>query len=448
MRSACSWNTRLKKRRAASRIDPVPVFTPAQRDRLPEYLRKWIGIGLSTEPVDRDHASWALTRFYESAGLAEPLVIWAPCPVSALLSVTVYAAIKGGHLEAEADSPGGLNRIMDPVIRSLLVTAPQRFYREVQLIVAQALHLRARTESAANRPLPFLIKRVSKAATHAARGLPLTRSVNLCLWVMLAAPIDTALGQSWVGLLEGDLHPSLDRFPTPRSQLAAESTFGGPRWLGHGGALDYASEVLGLPRDRRFIDALTACPYFWVLDGICVAAERPTYVHHDEAGRLHSEIGRSVAYGSGWGWWHWHGTEVTQPIIEAPETITISEIDRTLDPELRRIMIERYRHGDTVEGAAAYLRDIGGIAIDHDERFGTLWRRLRFREQPLVIVEVINRTPEPDGSYKHHYLRVDPNLRPIHPDGRCGPPQAFTSRNAIASTFGLTGLEYEPELET
>ena len=93
MRSACSWNTRRKRYRAASRIDPVPVFTPAQRDRLPEYLRKWIEIGLSTEPVDRDRANWALARFYESAGLAEPSVIWAPCPVSALLSVTVYAAL-------------------------------------------------------------------------------------------------------------------------------------------------------------------------------------------------------------------------------------------------------------------------------------------------------------------------------------------------------------------
>jgi hypothetical protein len=38
-------------------------------------------------------------------------------------------------------------------------------------------------------------------------------------------------------------------------------------------------------------------------------------------------------------------------------------------------MIERYRVGEEVRGIAAYLRDSGGVRLDHDEVFGTLWRR-------------------------------------------------------------------------
>ena len=64
------------------------------------------------------------------------------------------------------------------------------------------------------------------------------------------------------------------------------------------------------------------------------------------------------------------------------------------------------------------------------------------------MVEVINRSAEPDGAYCHFLLRVDPELRPIGEDGSFGPPQQATARNAVASTFGLSGAEYAPEVET
>jgi hypothetical protein len=33
-------------------------------------------------------------------------------------------------------------------------------------------------------------------------------------------------------------------------------------------------------------------------------------------------------------------------------------------------------------------------------------------------------------------------------DGTFGPPQQLTARNAVAATFGLTGPDYEPDVET
>jgi hypothetical protein len=38
-------------------------------------------------------------------------------------------------------------------------------------------------------------------------------------------------------------------------------------------------------------------------------------------------------------------------------------------------MIERYRHAEEVRSAAAYVRDSEAERLDHDERFGTLYRR-------------------------------------------------------------------------
>jgi hypothetical protein len=64
---------------------------------------------------------------------------------------------------------------------------------------------------------------------------------------------------------------------------------------------------------------------------------------------------------------------------------------------------------------------------------------------PTFGLENSNRTPEPNGSCKHHFLRVDPQLRPMLSDGSFGPPQLLKARNAVASIFGLTGATYEPE---
>jgi hypothetical protein len=110
-------------------------------------------------------------------------------------------------------------------------------------------------------------------------------------------------------------------------------------------------------------------------------------------------------------------------------------------------MIERYRHGEEVSGVAAFMRDAGATRLDHDERYGTLWRRDVEDGEPLVMVVVINATREPDGSFKRYWLRVHPELRPLQEDNQFGPAQMPTVRNAIASTFGLLGEQYAPAIE-
>ena len=42
------------------------------------------------------------------------------------------------------------------------------------------------------------------------------------------------------------------------------------------------------------------------------------------------------------------------------------DIERMGHAGWRRIMIERYRVGEEVRGIAAYLRDSGGVRLDHD----------------------------------------------------------------------------------
>jgi len=157
-------------------------------------------------------------------------------------------------------------------------------------------------------------------------------------------------------------------------------------------------------------------------------------LHHDTRAALESDIVNL---------YFWHGVMVPAFVILKPDLITIAHIDRETNAEVRRVMIERYRHGEEIHGAAAFIRDAGGERLDHDERYGTLWRRNFFRrvnderrqdDEPIVMIEVVNRTREPDGSFKRYWLRVPPTMR--------------TAREAVAWTFNMPAEQYAPERET
>jgi hypothetical protein len=121
-------------------------------------------------------------------------------------------------------------------------------------------------------------------------------------------------------------------------------------------------------------------------------------------------------------------------VIDRPQEISIQRIDGEPNAEVRRVMIERYRHWEEIRGAAAFVRDAGGTRLDHDDRWGTLWRRNVPGDEPIVIVEVVNRTPERDGSFKRYWLRV--------------PQTMTTAREAVAWTFDLPADKYRPLVET
>jgi hypothetical protein len=127
-------------------------------------------------------------------------------------------------------------------------------------------------------------------------------------------------------------------------------------------------------------------------------------------------------------------------------SITVAHIDRETNAEVRRMMIERYRYGEEIHGAAAFIRDAGGERLDHDKRYGTLWRRHMSRpvgvddeghrildDEPVVMIEVVNRTREPDGRFKRYWPRVPPGMR--------------TAREAVAWTFNMPAEQYAPERE-
>jgi hypothetical protein len=217
-------------------------------------------------------------------------------------------------------------------------------------------------------------------------------------------------------------------------------------WWGSPSFVSFFLDVCGLDlgadmneRAQAYADTASSACWWWPHRDFVMVCERPRVIGRDARGRLHREDGPACEFRDGWGVYAVHGVRVPGDIIESPQTLTVKRIEEESNAEIRRVMIERY-------GASRYLIDSGAKEIHRDER-GILYRKEIADDEPLVMVKVKNSTPEPDGSIKDYFLRVDPQIRPLL-DARFGKEQKPTATNAIASTFGMRGEEYVLEVET
>ena len=155
-----------------------------------------------------------------------------------------------------------------------------------------------------------------------------------------------------------------------------------------------------------------------------VCLERPAI--HTRGGQLHREDGSAISW-PGEEYYFWRGVNIRDAyIITNPEKITVKDIDGERNAEIKRIMVERY-------GYERFMKDAGGKKVQEDN-CGILWSRPLAAREFITLVEVVNGTPEPDGSIKHYWLRVPPTVR--------------TAREAVAWTYGLTEKEYKPKIRT
>jgi len=163
--------------------------------------------------------------------------------------------------------------------------------------------------------------------------------------------------------------------------------------------------------------------YFILSDEVLLVPRARVQLRREQ---LHAEHGPAISWPGGPSRWFWGGVEVPRHVIEEPSLITTQEILTERNAEVRRVLIERYTPG-------RFLDDVKAAPIHQDE-FGTLYRVSMLDGEPLVMVKLLNSTPEPDGSRKVYFLRV--------------PPDITTARAAVAWTFGLRAEEYQPRIET
>lgn len=150
----------------------------------------------------------------------------------------------------------------------------------------------------------------------------------------------------------------------------------------------------------------------------------PTLIELDDLQQFHCQTGPAISFADGYGMHFWNGTPT--PSYVAVTTPTVELIESESNIELRRIMLSRF-------GTQEFLF-ASGAKVFHVDATGTLYRKEMAGEEAIMMVHVVNKTPEPDGNFHDFFLRV--------------PPSVLTAREAIAWTFGLSADEYEPQQET
>jgi hypothetical protein len=212
----------------------------------------------------------------------------------------------------------------------------------------------------------------------------------------------------------------------------------GGEYTGYVEWIEFLRHVAGYEREGR-IDYTKWQPYADLAlhagmrimhEKFCIVSDRPEFMHIETVngrGRLHSLNGPAKRYRDGWSIYAVHGVRVSAQVIEAPETLTPEQIRTEQNAEVRRVMIERF-------GAARYAKELGAKVV-HEDEYGKLLRADVGDTEPYCFVEVLNSTPEPDGTVKTYTLRVPPTIR--------------TCREGLAWTFEMPEAEmYAPEVMT
>ncbi|WP_394437791.1 DUF6745 domain-containing protein [Streptomyces sp. SGAir0957] len=352
----------------------------------PADLAHWRAVAAATGPADRDAAEAGVRRAYRAAGLAEPeRILWADSPRAAVLLLVRLAET------GEQGSP-----VRDVIRNAPWAEARERLHARLGP-AGWAAHWNATggrlwdsTQMLVDRIRTGLVEELS-APSRTVAGARDRRSETAIRLMLL----DAVLGQ----------HEAA--------------------WLSAFGAADAESDLRLFALDGLAQVARSA-GWWWPYERVAVVCERPTALHRDEAGRLDCATGPALAFPDGFALHAWRGMPVPADFLAGLAGLTPQRIREEENAELRRVMLEHF-------GYDRYLTESGAEPV-HRDATGILWRVQLPGDEDVVMVEVVNSTPEPDGTHRTYWLRV--------------PPRTRTAREGVAWTFGLQADAYEPQRET
>ncbi len=416
----------------------ITKLTSSQIGMFPEFVSKWIDIGLCTKPSNRCEAEHAITEMYTIAGFKPPKkIIWCGSPLSQGITRAVI-------LDRKVNSEGSVRNSIGASVRA---SVRDSVWSSVMDSVRDSVRHSVRNS----------VRNSVEASVGASVWDSVWDSVEASVWDWNSVwdsvrnSVEASVGASvWDSVWDSveasvwDWNSVRDSVRDSIMDSVWDSVYGqhDAGWLSF---YDYFSNLL--PKETEKLRGLwnLAKSAGWALPhkNICWVCERHHILKRNSVGRLHCVNGPAVMYPDGWKIYAINGIRVPEFVVERPKEITVSLIEQEQNIEIRRILIDRF--GDN---PGDYLKASGAKIIDHDEQWGTLRMKKIPGDEPLVMVEVINRTPEIDGSFKHYHLRVDPQCRPLFENGQKGDPQPLTAHAAVASTFGKYVNEYHPEFES
>ena len=188
-------------------------------------------------------------------------------------------------------------------------------------------------------------------------------------------------------------------------------------------------------------------------EDFCMVCDFPAVLKVDDQNRPHCAEGPSHQWRDGWSLYFFHGVAIPEAqshIITNPETITIAEIEAEQNAEIRRVMMERYGYERYIQDCDAEVVD--SCPVDYPIvglRDAKLLVKSVLEDEDIVFVDLLNSTPEPDGTIKRYLMRVDPNAYNGDASRVCQAAAASTWRDELTGDFTFEDWrDYAPVFES
>jgi hypothetical protein len=409
---------------------PQKELTQEQKDQFPKYIDKWRQVAICTDPMNKEAATNAIKQVYKDSKFKPPVnFIFTSSPYANAFTAAICRLI----IELKPE-PTAVNKAWNSYIKAVEGQEDRdQFMQSVRgIIKEQCLHLlieRKQFKSSGN-------------IEHDLNGIAVMITANI---TKINSAVYEGLQKSGFGNMDAG-------------------------WLSY---YEFFKEVVGLKKETKELEGLfdlaQHAGWFLPFEDTVFIADRPSFINLDDADRLHCTTRGAVEFRDGFKYYSLHDIRVEEAIIRHPEQLTLQRIDEERNAEVRRVLTQLYGVDKwLIDSKAEVLhQDTEVILMDTGaamKRHRKLLRKEVPNDEAIVRVMVTNHSAEPDGTYRNYFLPVDPELRPLLKDpddkstglnreqlienGYIGAPQELTCHNAVASTFGLRGEEYKPDVES
>jgi hypothetical protein len=292
----------------------IDRLTPEQQARFGEWTKKWVDIGLSTEPADFDTATEAALKAYKLCNLDKPMVV--------LRMSSPYAATIGGAL--------AWSMLRDMKVKKVGAQVGDQVGDQVWAQVWDQVGDQVRDQVGAQ--------------------------VRAQVWAQVGAQVRDQVGdqvgdQVWAS--------SFAAAKDGYNNYGINNLW----WSDFAAWVTYFRDVCGWENEVLEKFEITerlvkSCGWTWWHQNVLAISDRPSLINRDVNGRLHCENGPSIAYRDGWSLYHWHGVSIPK------EWVTGSKPGAK--DALTWANIEQRRAACEIVGWANVLAQLNARSIDLD----------------------------------------------------------------------------------
>lgn len=155
----------------------------------------------------------------------------------------------------------------------------------------------------------------------------------------------------------------------------------------------------------------------WPNKRFAVVSEPPVQMLYNNLFQFHSTDDLAIKWGDGWGLALINGTQISSRFILKPASLTVDVINKTVNVEVKRALMELY-------GFERWLTETSATLLhedkDQDLRPRRLWKLIDTiesdvwaRRASINLLEVFNSTPELDGHHKKYFLSVPGDITSV-----------------------------------